>query len=65
MRTGSFLVDGFETPDEECNLSDGEEEKTQTHTSTQKKAFLSIDKILNTIKKGENNNTSHTLISQS
>lgn len=35
---------------EDCNLSDEEEEKTQTHINAQKKAFLSIDKILKSIK---------------
>lgn len=36
--------------EEECNLSDNEEEKTTVQASTQKKAFLSLDKILNSIK---------------
>jgi len=35
----------------DCNLTDTEEEKTQTHAVMQKKAFLSIDKILTHIKK--------------
>lgn len=53
MRKTGSIDGGYVTPDEDCNLSDGEEEKTQTHHSTQKKAFLSIDKILNTIKKDD------------
>jgi hypothetical protein len=45
------IIDENVISDEDCNLTDTEEEKTQTHFSTQKKAFLSIDKILNSIKK--------------
>lgn len=41
--------------EEDCNLSDEEEEKTQTHQGAQKKALLSIDKILNSIKKDQLN----------
>jgi hypothetical protein len=37
-------------PEEDCNLSDNEEEKTQIQVSTQKKALLSIDKIISSIK---------------
>jgi len=36
--------------DDDCNLSDNEEEKTQSHVATQKKAYLRIDKILSKIK---------------
>ena len=36
--------------EEDCNLSDNEEEKTQIQGSTQKKALLSIDKIISSIK---------------
>jgi len=35
---------------EDCNLSDTEEEKTQVQHSSQRKALLSIEKILNQIK---------------
>ena len=36
--------------DEDCNLSDNEEEKTQVKLNNQKKALLSVDKILKAIK---------------
>ena len=35
------------------NLDDEEEEKTQSNVASQKKALLSIDKILTSIKTGE------------
>ena len=37
---------GSGSEDEDCNLSDNEEEKSHVQSSTQKKAFLSIDRIL-------------------
>jgi hypothetical protein len=47
--------------EEDCNLTDTEEEKTHLQNSTQKKAFLSIDKILNSIKKDANMTANTTL----
>jgi hypothetical protein len=48
----------------DCNLSDNEEEKTQTHAKSQKKALLSIDNILKKIKKDPIQNTSQMTYSQ-
>ena len=44
--------------EEDCNLDDEEEEKRQSNTATQKKALLSIDKILTSIKTGDQNKAS-------
>lgn len=47
-------MDGDEKDDssnEDCNLSDNEEEKNQFSMKSQKKAFLSVEKILHQIKK--------------
>ena len=46
-----------ENEDEDCNLSDCEEEKTLGQSSAQKKAFISVNNILDRIKKDELNAT--------
>jgi len=43
--------------DEDCNLDDDEEEKTMGQSSAQKKAFISVNNILDRIKKDELNVT--------
>ena len=51
---------GLTVADEDCNLSDGEEEKSLANGS-QKKAYLSIDKILDKIKERNELDRSRTM----